>query len=318
MNSVTSIGRQLLYVLRPPRSSYGPDAVLIDICTACGARCLYCLHQHGNLGKRQLMNKDVFMQIADILAREKFKLVLLYMSGEPFLHPDLPDFVVALTERGMDISIATKLHVPIDFEHLDKALCHADLTGRKVQLLVTVDTLRADTQRKIAPGIDTTRVRNNLAIMAKLRDQHRSLTPECTTVVNRCNEEQLEEIRSGLADLGFKSWCPRQMGYYMGYMATQEDLTIIRDFEPRNSTYRARFQIKNGKLVSFMKRCDPGPPAITPEADITVCCHDMLHILKLGNVLQEGSVRRILASETFRKTADAGRRMKLSICKGCN
>ena len=73
-------------------------------------------------------------------------------------------------------------------------------------------------------------------------------------------------------------------------------------------------------MISSGIRCDflfP-IPAISAEGDVTICCHDMLHKLRLGNVLEEGSLRKVLRSERFQKALAAGQKGKLEICRGCN
>ena len=268
--------------------------------------------------KPRLMSNEAFTRIVDVLAREGFQRVYTYLSGEPFMHPDIYEFIAEVAEHGMSSSTATKLSVPIDFDRLDRALARADAAEGKAQFLVTVDSFRQETLRRIAPGISLDRVESELTECAELRERHKSATFVFDTVVNRYNEGELDEIRSTLAELGFTSWYPKQMGYYHSRFANDEDVSTIADAVPENVEYRARFEVADNEIVCRKESCRIGACVIGPEGEDTLCCHDMLYELNFGNVLKEGSLRRIMASRAFREAFAAGRKMKLEICKGCN
>ncbi len=293
------------------------SAVLLDTSTVCTARCVYCVHQRNKLGKPQLISKDIFRKVINILAQER-KFVYLYQSGDPFLHPDIVEFIISVALNGMDSSTATKLYMPIDFEKLDRGLGLCDATGKKAELLVTLDSFNLDKLKLIAPGINLLRVKGNLSELAKLQ-KHSSFKVVFTTVVNRYNEDDLNEIKNTLLEYGFKIWSPKQMGYYMPYVATQDDINAITDALPRNPKYRARFDVWDGKIVAKNPKCDTiQPPVITPNGDVAICCHDMLHKQVQGNILKEGSLRKIMQSRIYKQSIIAGRRMELDICQGCN
>lgn len=234
------------------------------------------------------------------------------------MHPDIYEFIAQVAEHGMKSSTATKLTVPIDFDRLDGALGRSDASGRKAQFLITVDSFRQETLRKIAPGILLDRVISALTECAELRKRHKSAIFVFDTVVNRYNEGELDEIRSTLAELGFTGWYPKQMGYYHSRLANDEDVSKIADAVPENDEYRARFNVVGNEIVSKKETCQVGACVIGPEGEVTLCCHDMLYELNFGNVLKEGSLRKIMASCAFAKAFAAGRKMELEICKGCN
>lgn len=314
--------KRALYRLAGRDPAEYENHVSLDICTACGAKCVYCLHQAAGLARPRLMTKEVFLAMADILQREGFELVYLYQSGESFLHPAYPEFVASIAERGMNSSTATKLFMPIDFDELDAALDRCDPTGRTVEYLITVDAMTQEVQDRIAPGIHTETVRANLVEMAEMQQRHSCMKCVLDTVVNAHNENQLDEITAFIKDAGFESayWYPKRMGYFMPRLADEDDLLTIAAAVPRSEAHAARFRVVDGRLVPYEEqhRCDLGPPAISPEGDVTVCCHDMLHQHRLGNVVEVGSLRRILASNRFGEAASKGRNMALGICQGCN
>ncbi len=319
MNTVTE-KRRALYRLAGREPDMYRNHVILDICTGCGADCVYCLHQSAGLVQSKLMHPETFMTIADILEREGFELVYLYQSGESLLHPDYPDFLVAVARRGMTSNTATKLFMPIDFDRLGRALERCDDTGQRVEFLITVDALEQHVQDKIGPGIRTDKVIANLAEFAELDRRHTSLKCTLDTVVNAHNEHQLDAIAAFVRGLGYDNWFAKRMGYFMPALARDSDIADIEAAVPQSDEHPARFSIIAGELVPYeeQSKCDLGAPAVSPEGDLTVCCHDMLHINRLGNIIETGSLRKILDSSTYQSAARKGRCMSLDICKRCN
>jgi len=319
MNAISE-KRRAMYRLAGRDPSAYENHIIVDICTACGADCVYCLHQAAGLATPRLMPRESFMTLVDILARERYELVYLYQSGEPLLHPDFSEFLVAVAERGMNSSTATKIFSKIDFSALDAALTRCDATGRTAEFLITIDALSQEAQDKIGPGIRTEAVKRNLAGMARLNAAHPSMKCLLDTVVNAYNEKDLGAITAFMRELGFTKWFPKRMGYFMPSLARKQDLDAIADAVPENAEHAARFSIVEGRLVPSEEQhaCDLGAAVINPEGDVTVCCHDMLHKNRLGNVLEAGSVRAVLAARPFQEAAAKGRVMGLPICQGCN
>ncbi len=294
--------------------------VLLDICSACGADCIYCLHQAAGLTPSKLMKPEHFQAIVEILRQEKYELIYVYQSGEAFLHPQYPDFLPEIAERGMDSSTATKLFMPIKWDRLDAALERCDATDSSVEFLITIDAITQEAQSKIGPGIQTEMVKANLVRMAEMQEKHPSVRCLLDTVVNAHNEHDIDVMLAYFKELGFLRWFPKQMGYFMPYHAREQDIENIAAAEPKTDRCPARFTVRDGEIFPTVvqTRCDLGAPAISPEGDVTICCHDMLHRYRLGNVVEQGSLRTIIASEAYQTIANRGRDMSLDICQGCN
>ncbi len=319
MNEVSE-KRKTLYRLAGRDPSRYDDHIIIDICTACGADCVYCLHQAAGLAKSKLMPRESFLKIADILHSEAYELVYLYQSGESFHHPDYFEFVAAIAERDMDSSTATKLFMSVNWEAFDQTLAVCETTGRYVEYLVTVDALDQDVQNKIGPGIRTDTVKANLEKLAELNQKYDCMRCILDTVVHANNEHEIDRFPAYFSKLGFQTWYPRRMGYFMPSFARKEDFEAIAAVVPSSKEHPARFSIIENELIPSepQKRCDLGAAAIGPDGDLTVCCHDMLHVNKLGNILEVGSLRKIISSDRFDQAANKGRNMQLPICQGCN
>ena len=292
--------------------------VLLDISTGCPAKCKYCLHQVKRLVTPRIMQKDNFIAIVDTLKAEGFNFVYLYASGEPLLNKYWMYFILYCASKRVVSNLATKLTVKIDFKQLREVLHLCAVERRRVELLFTVDTLRQETQKKIAPGIKTDVVLENLDGMKEVNAQCSYVKMTAHTVVNRYNEDELGEIKNYFNTLGIK-WAPRRMGYFIGRKIEREDVEMMQDMLPKSTRYPARFTVKDGKIVGKTGRCtDRLQPVISPEGDVAICCRDMLYECTAGNILEAGSLNKILQSDRYMALVEKARKMELSICQGCN
>ncbi len=98
----------------------------IDITNQCNLRCPTCPnahstdvdHPHGN------MSFELFSQILDKIEQEspgQATYLCLFNWGEPFMHPQLPEFVARARERGMPAQISTNLNLDKNIEELVRA-----------------------------------------------------------------------------------------------------------------------------------------------------------------------------------------------------
>ena len=138
-----------------------------------------------------------------------------------------------------------------------------------------------------------------------------------STVISRHNEQDLGRIGAFFARRGL-AWAPKTMGYYMGSKLNEAAMAQIIELVPKHQAYRGRFAIRDGRLVSLLRRCPYHEPCISVDGDVSVCCHDMLFENKTVNVLEVGSLKAALASPEFVAARKLGDQMKLPICQGCN
>lgn len=84
--------------------------VMFDLINACSFRCPSC--PVGNLPSRKgaMMSLDMFRRMMDrIQLQTHVRQVLLYAFSEPFLHPQIAEFVKEIKSRGIEVMISTNL-----------------------------------------------------------------------------------------------------------------------------------------------------------------------------------------------------------------
>ena len=291
-------------------------SVLLDVCSACGSRCKYCIHQSKRLCKRENMSQESFDAITEVLLREGFRDVYLYFTGEPLLNPLYPEFLSSCGVRGFaSVNTATKLNAKVDWDDMDCALGFCD--NSHVFFLVGVDSLEDESLKAISPGASAELLNANLEGLSRTVAKHRRVKVLVNTVVTRPNEKQLADIERRCLSLGF-DWSRREMGFFMSRRAEPSDVEAVAALVP--SCGSSRFKIENGVVFSGRSgRCtDLLEPGISPTGDVVVCCHDMLYEGVVGNILKTKSLIGILNSKEYQDTLSQCRKMEAVFCKGCS
>ena len=308
-----------------------PKTSLVDVCSVCPHRCVYCHHQRWQTGTNAVMPTPMFKQIIDIMKAEGFSRAIVYQAGESFAHPDIYELLEHVADSGMTTEIASKLAVSVDWARID-AMCDVFKShGKQLRIVYEVDSLEKETALKIAGRINISQQKQNLqtlgAMVQRRGEQRRSDTPGLYTtgasIVTAWNEHELAALQKQITSYGLPHWQPKQMGLYKIGAMTEEQHEEALTALPTNRTWRARVTTKqiDGKtrLVSNRGGCRHARrPSISPHGNVTICCHDMNYELELGNVVEVGSLLEIVNSDLYQTTRERGGRRQLSICDGCN
>jgi len=160
-------------------------------------------------------------------------------------------------------------------------------------------------------------VLGNLRGLTELASRNKSIIVKAYTVVCRQNKSLLPEIEKTIRGCGATEWYTKKMGFYMSAIMDEEDKRNILDIVPEKDNGR---MVYDGRLfLSKKKNCGSYIiPIISPEGDVSICCHDMLYRNIVGNILETNSLVWILESEKYKRDAKLGRRRLLPICRGCN
>ena len=300
----------------------------VDVCSRCSCGCRYCTpHLHSGTG--HIMDPARFRDLVTILSREGYDFAYLYQSGEPFLHPNIYDFFDRLRQAKIRSNVATKFSCHMDWGRFAKS--------PPDEVLVTLDSLKEDVVKKIAPGINHKLVFENLRSLAKYRQSlglagRKKFRLVVNVTVCRLNYEELAEIGQYVRELFALYGIPvnfggKAMGIAFGCVTPEEIHAAISKAGDlwTDKFAEVRFRIENGKVVPlYDKRCWPHGrvcdmiPVVGWSGDLLPCCHDMLNKCAMGNVFQAGSVAAILQSPLGKDTMARGRRLELPICGVCN
>lgn len=281
-----------------------PTGVLLDITTVCPHKCVYCYHQRESLLKPAHMSMETFDAIIPILKREKFNRILLFMSGEPTLHPSFYYFLRRCGEGGFETTVATKAGTPLSWDKLEPGQKAFQKGRGQLKWLIEAPAVNAKTAKHFCI-IDLEVQEENLRRFGAMEKSgvYKNVSWKIRTIVTKWNEPELSRIGQKMRRLGFKNWKPKSPGYFITKMKKEEDWAPSGRF--------------NRRLKIPPKKCPfPRNAAISTEGDVAVCCHDMLFKIKLGNIVERGTLRGILNEnkDIMRKRLSKN----LSICDVCN
>jgi len=270
------------------------------------------------------MSESDFKQVVEIISKEKYDYVYLYLSGEPYLHPKIYDFVGFLHQKSIKVNVATRLCSKIDWGKFWKFL--PDI------LLVTLDSFQKETVELISPGAPFSLIMGNFEEFSKLwRSTERKCSLRFSVNETTANHGQLDEIQTQIEKLFKKetvSFGSRPIGIAFGCSTDLEIADAVecgKDLidgvtrvKVENSVpvcqYHPRFW-PDGKKCTMVSGI---VPVIGWNGDLLPCCHDFLYKTVMGNVIEENSVDNILNSVLGRKIIEEGINMKLPICRSCN
>ena len=138
-----------------------PFLATIDIVDTCNLSCRTCFQgafSHSS-GK---MSIDLFRRILDKLQLMNVKWVELYNFTEPFLHPDIYEFMREVKSRGMTLGISTNLSLK-NIPHLKECV---DLLRDGDWFVVTISGIDADIYNINHAGGNISTVLQNLNIIS--------------------------------------------------------------------------------------------------------------------------------------------------------
>ncbi len=184
----------------------------------------------------------------------------------------------------------------------------------EVKFLVTIDSVDQNIQDNIARGISVELVKKNLGLLIK--NKPKNVEVFVYTVINRYNEENINEIKRFVNGLGL-THNTKSMGIFSSTIINNEFYENMRDLYPKK-LQNERFYLEKGKVKSKMDACGYLKPVIGPTGDVTICCHDMMYKINTGNILESNSLKNIILSKKYCDFVEAGKNKELSICKECN
>jgi MoaA/NifB/PqqE/SkfB family radical SAM enzyme len=142
-----------------------PFSFNIDIVDACNLRCVHCprgVYYQKSTSKR--MAVAVFNRLLDkIMAQCKCQKVDLYNWSEPFLHPELDQFVSVVRSKNIACGLSSNLSLK-NRDRLEAVLQHSPA------LIVSVSGFTQAVHERYHKGSNVETVKDNLKFIDKLRE----------------------------------------------------------------------------------------------------------------------------------------------------
>ena len=288
-------------------------SIVVETSSLCNVRCVWCWMYYFNkkeIGLMTLENFKKFIDINEKYLRKSNTKITPFNRGEPLIHPNFFEMIDYGRKKRIEFSgINTNLSVKID----TKKLMSLPLSF----ILVNIGGTTKEIHEKIMKGSKFDLVVNNLRQMLRINNTKVYLKMNVT----KDNVHQIKELNSFFKSLGGdkKNIITGSLGFSLPELASEKERkeflknTVsddIRDF--------LRFYYdKKGNIISQQKNCLFLVPTVNWDGKTTICCHDLLNKLDLGNAFEK-PLLEIFNSKKFIDAETKGKNQEFYFCKNCN
>lgn len=286
--------------------------IMIEPTNFCNLKCLFCT-QDISKRPRGIMTAEMFGKILPLLPKSLNE-IQLHLAGESLLNKDLPLIIQYLKARGFK-KVALSSNGTLPFEFYENII-RAGLD----ELIISLDGATKEIYDQYQRGGDFNKVSDNIIKMANMDQRKTNLVIQF--VVMKHNEHQIEDMKSlaknhGADALWFKS---ASLNISSSEILEKNITENARNFLPKNQKYsRYVFQGDKIKVKDKPITCPwVFRAAILWNGDVAVCCADFEGQAVIGNILEEGSFKKIWKSKKYHEFRKKILKRKLDICRNCN
>lgn len=289
--------------------------LLIEIISICNVRCVWCTMQtfkKHKLGYMKLENFNYIINNNIDYIKKNDIIIEPYFRGEPLLHPNFWEICDILKNNSIpNGGINTNLSLNIEVEKF--------LEYQMSTILVNIGGTTKEIHEQVMRGSDFDLVCSNLRKLWKLGINARiKMNPI------KLNIHQLCDLPRFVTSLGGKAEfiVPYTTCYPIPQTATQEELVFFFEnvvSEDVNSHLRFTYDLsKADKGIKTKKSgCNFLMDIIFFDGQFSVCCHDQLQYLNVGNVF-ENTIDEIRSSKKYIDAVEKAKKCEYFICKECN
>jgi radical SAM protein with 4Fe4S-binding SPASM domain len=290
-------------LLRRPAVTKLPSIIQIDINNICNLQCPACptgLGEHPKV--RGEMSYDAFCQIIDEVKSHVF-LIVLYNSGEPFMHKDGYRMIEYASKNGIALVTSTNGNF-FHNEHNAERLVRSGLD----LMIVSISGITQDIYARYHKNGNADRVIAGLRNVMRIKKKLKSRTPVILLryLVFDYNRCQLDSVKRLARELEIEYLNIRKAG-------TQEDYRAVKGGSAFEAEAEEKPPIANHCYWLWTL------PMIQYDGDVKPCCFLNLNPPDQGNVFKEGGLAKVWSGERFRafRTQMLTDKSKIPSCKGC-
>lgn len=316
MDTIKRVPAKLRQLLARSHSVNEPgNSLLIETVSACNAKCTFCPMQAERKIASARMPLPRFQQIirenADFI-KSTYNGVEPYYRGEPLLHTDFWEICATLRQYGIrNMGINSNLSF--------KKIALERFKEFRVPLIVNMGGASKEVHESVMKGSDYDIVTSNIRRLIELGvDFQVKINP------TRKNLHELDQLAPLMESLGGKR--EQVLIYTTCYpipataSQPEKDTFFRENISPEvNPHLRFTYDLsKPGYDIQAKKSgCNFLVDTIFYDGQLTMCCHDQLQTVNIGNVFEE-RLEVLRASEKYREAIQKAKRMEHAMCPGCN
>ena len=260
-----------------------PVYMNLDTGPLCNLHCPFCWTGNGQGRlKRELLKPETFRKIAARLPLDSLYEVGLFNWGEPFLNPNLFDYIRFFASRGIHVVIHTNFSVADHDAAFMEQLIHTGIG----EVVASVDGASSDSYGAYRVGGDFQRVTRNLGLLAATRSRLDREFPKIVfkMILHRFNQHEVDQAQALAASLGAEFLLQEQMGMPD---SAREAWTSSRMQEKHG--YEATTHFDRGTGAAVITECRQMWDSLVVGADGSVfpCCLVAEPESAIGNLTEQ-------------------------------
>lgn len=295
-------------------------AIKLEFCSLCNVRCAWCWMYYNSVNKPMgVMKYDNFKKFMDLnrayLFKNKIRIVP-FLNGETLLHPQIFDIFDDISKSKITMGgLHTNLSMDIDIERL--------MSFPIARFVVNIGGITKDVHEKVIAGGNFELVLSNIKKMISINKNIVFIKINPT----KDNFMQLKDLGCFMKNLGGypENTILSTTGFPLPSLASEKEkkefLRRVVSFEISNLLRFSYYSGKDGKIEIKPKKkknkCDFLIDSITYDGRFTICCHDQLKKINIGNAFKT-SIENIKKSNNYKNIYKKARSKSLDFCKDCN
>jgi MoaA/NifB/PqqE/SkfB family radical SAM enzyme len=291
------------------------NSIVLETSNICNARCVWCWMYYSQRKDHGLMRVDDFKKFIDLnhLYLQKNKIgIIPYHRGEPLLHPHFFEMLDYGHGKGVIYSeFHTNLSVRIDRERL--------LSSPLPHILVNMGGTTKEVHEAVMPRTSFDLVTGNLSHLLKINHGRKPIYLKMN--VTKGNYHQINQLNSFFERLGGspENAIIGKTAFCLPAEATDEEReTFFENVVCQEIDEYLKFTYDDEhNIKSKEPRCPFMIPTVKWNGKVTICCHDQLSRLDLGNAF-EYPLSDILETEVYYSAEERGKRRQHYFCRECN
>ena len=261
--------------------------------------------------KYSTLNLNLFKNVIDQIGNRIWYL-LLFNQGEPFLNPNLVEFIKIAKQQQIYVTTSTNGHFLTDEATVQK-IVKSGLDS----IIISLDGFDAESYSQYRQGGDFYRVIKGIENLVKIRNGLHSKMPKIfiQCLVMKHNENQLAKMKKLAADLKVNRLLFKTFQIESG--------ESVKGFLPDNLKWR-RYQL-NDETIQLKKTLKGScsrlwySTVILSDGRIVPCCFDKNGAYGFDTITLKSTIEKIWKSDAYNKFRDSilQRQESIPICHNC-
>ncbi len=289
-----------------------PPILTVEPTVHCNLHCPQCLTGMGRIDRAQsCLSLNSFKNIIEQIG-DRIWYLLLFNQGEPFLNPNLVEFIEIAKQKRIYVTTSTNGHflTEIDFVH---KLAKSGLDT----IIISLDGGEEEIYLKYRKGGNFHQVINGIRTLVEVKNKLNTKMPKLLIqcLVMKHNEQQLDKLKKLAGELKVDRLLLKTLQI--------ESWDDGIKFLPKNPSWRRyRFEKDGIRLKNLFKnRCFRlwYSTVILSDGRVVPCCFDKNGEYNFGMISQKAKIEKIWKSDAYSKFRNRVLRKPgtIPICQNC-